>query len=264
MRSRWAVALVAMIALAGCGEDTGDTRDDGDTGAANGDGAPRLAGEYVVTGVTEGGDARGLVSGTQARLTFDEGTLGIQAGCNHLSGDYTLDGDRLTVGPIGGTEMGCPQDRMDQDTWLAGLFAEPVTVAEGPLTLTAGDVVLTLAEREAVSPDAAVTGTRWVLDGFVDGDAASSVPGGVEAWLMITDGRARVMPGCNTGQGDVTVAGDTLDWGPLGLTRMACPGDRGEVERRVLSVLDGHTAYTIEEHSLTITKGEHGLTFRAG
>lgn len=258
MRSSWAVALVAAIALAGCGEETGEDDVAGDPAGQS------PSGTYVVTDVTRAGQPHELVPGSQVRITFSDDTLGIHGGCNHLSGTYTLDGDRLTVGPVGGTDMGCEKALMDQDTWLAGLFAEPVTVAEDPFTLTAGDVVLTLAEREAVSPDAPLTGTTWTLDGFVDGEMAGSVPAGATAHLQITDGRVSLMAGCNSGTGPVTVADATIEWGPIALTRKACPGAAGEVERRVLAVLEGATTYTIEEHSLTVTKGEHALTFRTG
>lgn len=261
-RLAW-VTVVALCAFAaGCGEETGG--DDGDAGG--GDDASALAGRtLVVTGVTDDGTPHDLVSGSQVRFTFDDTTMGITAGCNHLSGDYSLDGDRLTVGPIGGTEMGCPTPLMDQDTWLAGLFERPVTVGGDPLTFRAGSVVLTVADREDVSPDLPLEGTRWRLDGLVSGDAVSSMPGAAEAWLEIAeDGSLRVNTGCNQGSGSVTVGDGTLTFEPLATTRRACADDSAQqVETAVLAVLDGETTYDIVEHSLSITKGQKGLDFRA-
>jgi heat shock protein HslJ len=255
------VGVVAVCALAaGCGEETGD---DGDAG---GDDVSLLSGRtLVVTGVTNDGKPHSLVSGSQVRFTFDDKTMGITAGCNNLSGDYALDGDRLTVGPIGGTEMGCPAPLMDQDSWLAGLFEGPVTVGGDPLTFRAGSVVLTVADRENVSPDLPLAGTRWRVDGLVSGDAVSSVPGGAEAWLEIAeDGTVRVNTGCNQGSGSVTVGDGTLTFEPLATTRRACADDAAQqVEKAVLAVLDGETTYDIVERSLSITKGQTGLGFRA-
>lgn len=258
------VAVVAVCALAaGCGDETG-----GDDGAG-GDDVSLLSGRtLVVTTVTDDGQPHDLVPGSQVRFTFDDTTMGITAGCNHLSGDYSLDGGRLTVGPIGGTEMGCSAPLMSQDAWLSGLFEEPVTVGGDPLTFRAGSVVLTVADREDVSPDLPLTGTHWVLDGMIDGDAASSVPNGVEAWLEIADGgTATVNTGCNQGSGRVTVDDATLTFGPLATTRKLCKFTSNggqEVEQIMLAVLDGETTYTITERSLTITRGQQGLTFRAG
>lgn len=255
------VAVAAVCALAaGCGEETGDD------GGAGGDDVSLLSGRtLVVIEVTNDGEPHPLVSGSQVRFTFDDKTMGITAGCNNLSGDYALDGDALTVGPIGGTEMGCPAPLMDQDAWLAGLFEEPVTVGGDPLTFRAGSVVLTVADREDVSPDLPLAGTRWRVDGLVSGDAVSSVPGGAEAWLEIAeDGTVRVNTGCNQGSGSVTVGDGTLTFGPLATTRRTCADDAAQqVEKAVLAVLDGETTYAIEERSLSITNGEKGLGFRA-
>lgn len=259
---RWlvAVAVAGVLGLAGCGEDTGDD--------VSGTGEPLqqlLSGTYVVTQVTDAGKPHSLVDGSQVRLTFDGRTLGLQAGCNSMSGDYELNGDRLTVGPIGGTEMGCPPNLMAQDTWLAGLFGRPVTVGADPLTLTSGDVVLTLVDRETASPDRPLTGTTWVLDGLVTGDAVSSVPGGVEATLTIAeDGTAAFDTGCNGARAKVEVGEGTLAWSDVVTEDKACPGPATEVEQLVLAVLDGATAYTIEERSLAITNGDQGLAYRAG
>jgi heat shock protein HslJ len=256
------VAIVGVAALvAACGSETGD----GDGDARSAGSTPIEGRTLVVTAVTDAGKPHAVVPGSQIRLTFTDGTLGLQAGCNALSGSYTIDGDMVTVGPIGGTEMGCPQDLMAQDTWLAGLFAAPVTIAEDPLTLTAGDVVLELADRADVSPDASLTGTRWVLDSIVTGDAASSVPQGVEAELTIREnGRVLLTTGCNGAGGTVEITGDSLVWGEIVRELRACPGPAGEVERRVLAVLAGETAYRIEEKSLSITnRDEGGLGFRA-
>jgi heat shock protein HslJ len=258
---RWlaTVAVAGVLALAGCGEDTGD-----DDVAGNEPQGTTLAGTYVVTKITDGGQPHDLVPRSQVRLTFEDGTLGLQAGCNSMSGDYEVAGDRLTVGPIGGTEMGCEPPLMAQDTWLAGLFAAPVTVGTDPLTLTAGNVVLTLADRETVSPDRPLVGTTWQLDGLVTGDAVSSVPNGVEATLTISeDGSAVFGTGCNGAGATVEVGEGTIAWSDVVTEDKACPGPASEVEQLVLAVLDGATTYTIEERSLTITNGDRGLNYRA-
>jgi heat shock protein HslJ len=258
-----AIAVLAVTAaLAGCGDETG--ADDG----VGGDDTSLLSGRtLVVTAVTDDGKPHQLVSGSQVRFTFDDSTMGITAGCNHLSGDYTLDGDRLTVGPIGGTEMGCPTPLMDQDTWLAGLFEEPVTVAGDPLTFRAGSVVLTVADREDVSPDLPLAGTRWALDGLVSGDSVGSVPSGAEAWLVIAaDGTVALSTQCKRWDSHATTGDGTLTFGPLKITSRACIDNsrqEEDAERLVREVLDGETSYQIEEHSLSITKGQKGLTFRA-
>lgn len=253
----WVVLLPVVLALSACGTEGGPTP----AGPAPAD----LSGTYVVTSVTEGGAERPLADGTEARISFTDGTLGIHAGCNHLSGSYAVTGDQLEVGPIGGTEMGCPQPLMDQDTWLAGLFAGPVTVGEDPLTLTSGDVVLTLKPREEVSPDRPLLGTRWVLDGVVDGQSVSSVPAGPEVVLTIAEAETATVSGlCNGFSAEVAVADETISWEPGMRTLMACADPaRQQLDNAVSSLLTGDTTYVIEERQLTIRRDAIGLVFRA-
>lgn len=247
------VCLLALLVLAACGEDRGDTRGSG--------AALELEGRTLVVTQATGHE---LVEGSAVSLAFEDGELRIHAGCNHLSGSYELSGDTLSVGGLGGTEMGCPEPLMEQDAWLARVFSAPVMVARDPLRIVADDAVLELADRADVVPDAPVTRTRWVLDSLVRGDTVGSVPEGVEAHLRIADdGRVELFGGCNGAGGRVTVTDDTLVWGSLIGTLIACEDARGEVERFVRDVLRGRTTYDVTGDRLTISKGDRGLQFRA-
>lgn len=257
----WLTVPVVALALAGCGEKSDD-----DGAPRSGGSGPTLAGEYVVTAVTDGDKPHALVKGSEIRLTFADGSLGMRAGCNSMSGDYELEGDRLTVGPIGGTEMGCAPALMEQDTWLVGLFAAPVTVGEDPLTLTAGDVVLTLADRESVSPDRPLEGTRWILDGVIEGESVSSVPAGPDVVLTISEGSAGITGLCNGWGAEVEVAPDeeSVTWTPGMRTLIACEDTaRQQLDTTVSGFLAGSTTYGIEERTLTLSHGDQGLVFRA-
>lgn len=251
-------ALASLTALAsGCGDDSSDPTAPASSGL---DGTT-----YVVTGVTEDGQERRLVPGTEIRLAFAEGRLGITAGCNSMRGGYTLDGTRLTVGPMATTEMGCPGPRMRQDTWIAGLFADPVqlTLGENPAVISGG-TVLDLADRRQVSPDLALEGTAWVLDTLIDGEAASSVPGNRIAYLQIEEGTAQTYDGCNWGGSPVRVDGAALHFGSREQTSRGCLGGAArELQDAYAAVLDGQVEYTIEEDRLTLEKGDQGLGFHA-
>ncbi|MDO7869210.1 META domain-containing protein [Nocardioides jiangxiensis] len=227
---------------------------------------PTLSGDYVVTAVTDGGQPHAVVRGTEIRLSFADGNLDLQAGCNRMSAAYTIDGSRLTVGPVASTEMGCPQPRMAQDTWLAGLFARPATIDWQQQTITAGDVVLTLRPRTAVHPDQDLRRTRWVLDGVTRGEVAGSVPAGPEVALVLegTD-VAHVSGLCNGFGADIEVADGVIRWMPHMRTLMACADpDRQALDDTVSRVLTGRTSYRVTEKTLVITHGEVALTFRAG
>lgn len=237
---RW---IVVLLALAACGQAT-DARGSGGE-------APVLEGRYAAAH-----DAlpRGAV------LVFDDGDLSMNAGCNQLFGSYTLDGDRLSVYGVGGTEMGCEPALMAADEWLTAFFADPVTVTDG--RLVAGDRELAISRDEV--EDAELTGTRWVLDGLVQGDTVSSMPAGVRATLRIdAEGEAVADTGCNALTATVDVGPEDLHWHPGLTTLVGCAGVRGDVEAHVTKVLTARTPYEIAGQTLTITNGERGLVFRA-
>jgi heat shock protein HslJ len=212
----------------------------------------------AVTGAT-------LVPGTRIRLSFNKDTVDASGGCNALGGSATIANGRLKTTQLVTTDMGCADPLMQQDRWLAGLLGDSaITIAGDQMTLDDGTVQATFLDREIADPDRPIEGTHWVLDGIVSGDAAASVPAGVTSTLVISGGHAAVHTGCNTGSATVQVATDTLTFGPMALTRMACPEAQSSVESAVAGVLDGTVHYKIEADTLTIDAGASGLTYRAG
>lgn len=278
MRRLIAPVLLLVMVLTSCSDD--DRR----VGTRSGDdpppsepqdaGGPVDGGEYVATGITDAGVDRPLVEGTELRITFDpvEGEadalpqMTITAGCNTLGASYDVVGDTLRVSDVFGTEMACEPELMDQDTWLSEVLTGEVgwSTDGDTLTLTSGDVEITLVPREVASPDLDLVGPSWVLDTLVDGEAASTVPAGVEATITFTDdGTFALAAGCNTGGGAWSAEGDELRLTATRLTRMACGGDAGAVERAVLGVIDDTVTVDITEDRLTLTTadGSAGLGF---
>ncbi len=210
-------------------------------------------------------DGRALVAGSRVRLSFQGGQIGANGGCNSMSGPYAIDGDRLVVRQLATTEMACGKLLMDQDRWLADLLdGATIALAGDTLTLSKDGVRLTLLDREVADPDRPLIGTRWVVDGLAWAGAVSSVPAGVVAALTFADGRVDVEAGCNRGGGAVIATDTTLAFGPIALTKMACPGGAMEVERVVSAVLSGQVRYAIEAGTLRLDAGAAGLTLRAG
>lgn len=270
-RTLLAGLAVAALTLAACGSDgsnsngsgsdDGTTAPDGDTGAAPS--AEDLDGRSFESTETSGYD---LVEGSTITLRFADGSLGANAGCNSMSGAFTIEDGALSVGEMAATMMACDEALMAQDTWLGEFFAAgPQVALDGDtLTLTSGDTVLTLTDREVADPDRELEGTAWELESLVTADAVSTVPAGVTTpTLMIEGGQLQVHLGCNRGNAEVTVGEGTLEIGPLATTRMACPGDGDQVEQHLGQVLTGTVEYSIEADQLTLTNGDVGAVYRA-
>jgi heat shock protein HslJ len=226
---------------------------------------------FVTTTVTVNDEPRHLVDGTQALIGFTDEGITLEAGCNQMSGRAAYADGVLRVDGMGGTEMGCDPPRMDQDAWLAGFLTDdPRYALDGEtLTLTDGNTEITL-EPEAAQPQAALVGTRWRLDGIIEGSgpgaAVSTVPGGLRPVLRLTRaGQLGAQLGCNQGGGAVEVDADTLHLAEFPSTLMACrPGPRSELEHLVTRVLGtGDIGYTLDGQTLTLTRGQHGLVYSA-
>ena len=258
------VLALPLALLAACGDRAVPS---GPTGRT----VPDLDGtSWIATGITEQGKPRELVPGSELRIDFTDGDISITAGCNGMGGSYALSSDaELSAGPLVGTQMACAQELMDQDAWLSGtVFAAPLAVAADgdTLTLSREGLELVLSTRAVVSPDALLEGTAWQLDGIVSGQTVSSVPAGghVPTLSLAADGTVGVHTGCNGGHGTATVDGSSITFGPVVTTKMACADEAGrETEAAVLAVLDGTVEWSITEKTLTLTKGDQGLVYRA-
>lgn len=264
-----ALGVVAVLALAACGS-SGPTSSKDDpttapkgttTTAAAGSGELELDGKaFTATGV-EGYEP---VADSQLTLTFEDGNLAVNAGCNTMTSAYSVEGGKLAwTGTPAATMMGCENDLMNQDTWLIDLFTKGVdaTLEGDELTLTSGDVTITLSEVA----DAPLEGTTWTLESTVANEAVASFAtpaAGAPTLTIAEDGTAKVFTGCNNGSTTVEVTDTTLTFAPMALTRMMCE-DASEVEAAITTVLDGETTYVIDGNSLTITNGDTGLVYTA-
>ena len=258
--------VLCALLVAGCsaGAATSAPTAQPSAGASPGQGtdSTRLDGRtFLSTSI----DGRALVPGSRVRLSFDGGGIGASAGCNSMGGPYAVADGKLVVGQLAMTEMACDPALMSQDTWLAGfLDGASVSLAGDALGLAKDGVTLTLLDRDVADPDRPLVGTRWVVDGLVLGEAVSSVPQGIVASVVFTDAEASVATGCNSGAASVEIAETTLTFGPLALTKMACPADAMEVEHAIAATLGGTVTYTIEADVLTLDAGGSGLVLRAG
>lgn len=268
--SRWAGLLAACslaIVLPACSSPS--------PGAATSELAEELDGRtFVATAVEEDGASRPTVPESQVVLGFSAGSLRASGGCNTISGDYVIDGEVLLVDGTASTEMACAPPLMAQDEWLITLLeSSPViTLDAATLTLAATPYAVTMTDREVAEPDLSITSTPWELNGLISGTGpeatVSTVPDGVTASLQILPDeaghRAVVATGCNRGSAGVVVGPTTVEFGPMAVTRMACPPPQTSVENSVLAVLQGEVDYRIEDRTLTLLGKESGLTYRAG
>ena len=190
-------------------------------------------------------------------VKFTDGQLQAFAGCNRLRGGYTLAGDRVTLGPLAGTMMACPDPAMT----IENAFKEALTgtlrfaVAQDRLTLTSStDRTLVFAAVAAPS----LEGTTWEVTGFNNGrDAVVSPLPGTTLTLSFRDGMIVGSSGCNTFRATYTHDGDRLAVGPVASTRKACAGAGVmEQEHEYLAAIESATTWQIERDLLDVHRAD--------
>ncbi|MFW3460971.1 META domain-containing protein [Streptomyces microflavus] len=250
------VSVLALLTLAACGTESG-------SGSGSGDGSDTVQNDVPVTGVawsvdslTVGGKKTEAPEGS--RLEIDpKGRAKAGFGCNHISADARVEGDRITFGKPVSTQMACDETtEKAEKAALAAMGGEVTAKLSGEkLTLTTegGDTIALSEEKPAD-----LVGTRWAVNTLLSGETATSVPADLpkERVPHLTfgeDGTVHGNSGCNSFHGKAAVKGSTIDFGPPAGTRKMCPEAEMEVERAVLAALDGPATYTIKGSTLTVT-----------
>ena len=199
------------------------------------------------------------VEGEQPYVRFGDGRLEGFGGCSRFVARYVQDAVGARAIAIGRVQLDkrlCDPSRAAAESSMLDVLQ---TVSSYSIT---GDVLKmdgsggTLRFRAATdSPPAgaaapggaAITGTRW--KGVVDsGVAEAAIP-----WLEFAAGRVAGFTGCNMLSGGWHSEGGTIRVGPLVTTKRFCAGAGGDIERKLLEVLNERGTVTRDGSKLVAT-----------
>lgn len=223
---------------------------------------------FVSTGV----EGEQIPGGGPMTLTFADGRISANSGCNSANGTVDLTDGTLHVGTLASTLMACPDERSQADSWQDKvLTAQPTwRLDDSTLTLTGKEITVTLLDKKVAKPDRPLVGTTWIVSALMTPDAQirSQTLDDVQPTLTIAaDGGVTGSAGCNRMTGHATASPGAN--GPdvtfqIGTTKMACAPEIMEVEQAVLKALDGKTTVTIDADTLILRNDNgFGLTLRA-
>jgi heat shock protein HslJ len=192
------------------------------------------------------------------------------AGCNDYTGSYTVDGEKLTIGPLAATKKACgPAETAVETAFLAVMgHVATYSISGGSLELKTADakVGLTFAPTQP----AGLSKTRWVATGVNNGSGAvSSVVIDTTITAVFDEaGTVAGSGGCNDYNGPYTSDASTIKIGPLATTRKVCNSPAGvdEQETTYLAAMQAAARYTITGSKLELRDGSGALqvSFRAG
>lgn len=251
MTMRFAAALIAVLALGGC--------DLLMPPAGEGD----LDGEWTLVGGVHGGDPVPIPDAAPITMTVDGSEIGGRAACNIYGGEFTLDGDRLSIGVMSMTEMGCEPAIMEAESaYVTALAGVDRWSRDGETLTLSGQTVELTYDLVPPTQDAALIGTTWRLDSLVDGDAVSSTMGDPATLELRDDGTLSGTTGCRTFDGRYELADSTVRVAELINDDRGCP-DLAAQDEHVLAVIGEGFGYAIDGDQLILSDGRLGLVYLA-
>ena len=132
------------------------------------------------------------------------------------------------------------------------------------VTLVAGALAGCAAPADNAEPEATAVSDlngEWQLTKASDADGALTV-NGTPVTLVIADDSASGQAPCNSYTGAVEIDGDSVSFGTIAQTLMACTDDaRAELEARYLAALEQVSGSTLADDTLTLTGDSVTLQF---
>ncbi|MGW8669108.1 META domain-containing protein [Streptomyces niveus] len=266
-----ALTTLTLLALAGCGTETGRESDGAaEAGSAVRTDLPLTDVRWSIESLSVDGKKTAAPAGASVEID-SKGKASAQAGCNSIGAQVTIDGDTITVGEKIMTKRGCTDALKAAfegalNRAFDGKLKAKVEDKKLNLTTDDGDSIALSAEKPAP-----LVGTGWAVTSLVSDGTARSLPKdkkGESPKATLTfaeDGTVSGNLGCNGFSASAKVAGSTITFGPLKSTRRLCPEPGMSVERELTKVLKGQVTYEVHHRELTVkTADGEGLSAGAG
>lgn len=91
---------------------------------------------WLLSGIVESDAVVSTVVDQQINIQFQDGQVAGSSGCNRFFADYQLDGEKITLGVVGGTEMACEEDAMLREGAFLSALAQVTAYKIERTTLT--------------------------------------------------------------------------------------------------------------------------------
>lgn len=192
-----------------------------------------------------------------------DGRVSGRSGCNNYFGSYTVDGDALTIGPLGSTMMACPEPLMQQEqAYTAALQgAENFSVEEDTLSISGGG-----KELRYIAQTEGLAGTAWSVTGYNNGKQAVVSPI-IDTTLTLEFGDTQLSgnAGCNTYTAEYTTDGNTITIGTAAVTARMCIAPDGVMEQEAafVAALQSAATYSMQGGRLEMRTADDAMAISA-
>lgn len=121
------------------------------------------------------------------------------------------------------------------------------------LAAVALTVLVSCAPAMAPRADTGLGGTAWLVEGLAPDSAAESFR---QTLVFVDDEQINGEGGCNSFFGTYRTDGARLTIGPLGSTRMACPGPLMDAEDRLFAALEAVAEWRRDGEDVLLVDGD--------
>lgn len=213
--------------------------------------------------VLESVDGFELVEGSSVTLSFNNGSLGLNAGCNSMSGPYSKCDGSLCVNDVQSTAIGCNAELHAQDErFREFLTSKPKFIYAPPrLTLSDSGTTFEFLDREVADPDRPLTERTWTFTTMSQGEAARNAPLVNPATIQFNDdGTFFGYNSCNALTGAYVADASTLTFSDVVTDDAFCEDDL-DFQSFFGSFLNAGTCtYEIDANVLVLTLGNNSLS----
>ncbi|MFV0536744.1 MAG: META domain-containing protein [Dysgonomonas sp.] len=217
----------------------------------------QLEGNWVLK-TLEGEEAKSAFAGKLPSIGFDfeKNSVFGSGGCNRYTGAFTLtDKNEFSSPNLASTMMAC-LDANKEPQFLKALSTPnlAVSVNNGLLTFSQNKTVLLQFEKGAATTalTAEALAGKWNLTSIAGGDLATLFTNKIPTMEITADGNVNGNAGCNNYRSTYKLDSNTITFGPVMSTKMACPGLQGE--QLFTSLLTTPLQAALDGNKLTLSK----------
>jgi heat shock protein HslJ len=253
--------VTAGLVLAAC-TSTGSSPAPSAKAAASTLPAVTLAGSWTLKSYLADGKMQAVPAGVNATAIFLAGRIAGDGGCNSFTGEYTVDGSKLTIGPLASTMMACEGPGADVETAYFANLGKVASFAGSDTALTLSDASGASLLEYVPTPKGELTGLVWVATAINNGKGAveSTANTSMITAEFTADGKISGNATCNQYNGTYTTDGDKMTIGALATTRMACASDElNAQEQAYIAALGNVATYTISNGTLELRAADGAL-----
>lgn len=217
----------------------------------------QLDGNWVLK-TLQGEEAKAAFAGDLPSIGFDfeKNSVFGSGGCNRYTGAFTLtEKNEFSAPNLASTMRACIHANKEPQ-FLTALSTPnlAVSIENGLLTFSHNKTVLIQFEKgaEKISLTAEALAGKWNLASIAGGDLATLFGNKLPSMEITADGKVSGNAGCNNYRSTYTLDSNTVTFGPVMSTKMACPGLQGE--QLFTSLLTTPLQAALDGNKLTLSK----------